>query len=141
MKLTCDDNFCICGDYIITSSLSTMPNPRVFDIRGRSLKLESAEDVSPLLEGHDPTIIEEIYLGGNTIGVDASKAFAAFIDKTQALRVPFPFIFALNPADDVSSRSPIYPTFLSDDSSLRSHSLSKHSARLSSPNPHSSRSI
>lgn len=76
-----------------------MPNPRVFDIRGRSLKLESAEDVSPLLEGHDPTIIEEIYLGGNTIGVDASKAFAAFIDKTQTLRVPSLFIFALNLAD------------------------------------------
>ncbi|KIM54458.1 hypothetical protein SCLCIDRAFT_1221941 [Scleroderma citrinum Foug A] len=64
-----------------------MPNPRVFDIRGRSLKLDSAEDVSPLLEGHDPTIIEEIYLGGNTIGVDASKAFAAFIDKIQGLRI------------------------------------------------------
>lgn len=59
----------------------------VFDIRGRSLKLESAEDVAPLLEGHDPAVIQEIYLGGNTIGVDASKAFAAFIDKTQALRV------------------------------------------------------
>lgn len=92
-----------------------MPNPRVFDIRGRSLKLDSAEDVSPLLEGHDPTIIEEIYLGGNTIGVDASKAFAAFIDKIQGLRVRSPCIFALYAADDASSRSLICPTFLSDD--------------------------
>ncbi|KAL4064154.1 hypothetical protein V8B97DRAFT_1328940 [Scleroderma yunnanense] len=63
-----------------------MPN-HVVDIRGRSLKLDTVADVERLLEGYDPAVIEEIYLGGNTIGVDASKAFAAFIDKTQVLRI------------------------------------------------------
>ncbi|KAI6139392.1 hypothetical protein BKA82DRAFT_141344 [Pisolithus tinctorius] len=63
------------------------PNPRIFDIRGQSLKLETEADVEPLLKGYDPKYIEEIYLGGNTIGVDASKAFAAFIDKTESLRI------------------------------------------------------
>ncbi|KAI6007073.1 hypothetical protein EDD15DRAFT_21381 [Pisolithus albus] len=61
--------------------------PRVFDIRGQSLKLETEADVEPLLDGYDPKFIEEIYLGGNTIGVGASKAFAAFIDKTESLSI------------------------------------------------------
>ncbi|KAG6329335.1 hypothetical protein ID866_9754 [Astraeus odoratus] len=73
---------------IISGLPETMVQYRcVFDIRGRSLKLETEKDVAPLLEGFDPKVIEEIYLGGNTIGVDASKAFAAFIEKTERLRI------------------------------------------------------
>ncbi|KAH7927799.1 RNI-like protein [Leucogyrophana mollusca] len=57
------------------------------DVRGRQLKLETRADVAPLIDGLDPTVIEEIHLGGNTIGVDASKALAEFLEKTTVLRV------------------------------------------------------
>ncbi|KAH7885415.1 hypothetical protein F5I97DRAFT_1810608 [Phlebopus sp. FC_14] len=62
-------------------------NSRILDIRGRGLKLETAEHVAPLLEGYNPQAIEEIHLGGNTIGVDASIAFASFLKKTTVLKV------------------------------------------------------
>lgn len=61
----------------------------IFDIRGKGLKLESMEDVAPLLEGYDAEDVKEIYLGGNSLGVGASQSFAAFITKTKQLEVTF----------------------------------------------------
>jgi len=61
-------------------------NTKILDIRGQSLKLDTAEDVAPLLEGFDPTLIEEVHLGGNTIGIEAAQAFAKFLDKAQSLK-------------------------------------------------------
>lgn len=70
-------------------------NTKILDIRGRSLKLNTAADVVPLLEGFDPTLIEEVHLGGNTIGIEAAQEFAKFLDKTPNLKVlslePQPF--------------------------------------------------
>lgn len=51
------------------------------------MKLDTRADIEPWLKDIDPTIIEEIHLGGNTIGVDASLALAEFIDKTTNLKV------------------------------------------------------
>lgn len=70
-------------------------NTKILDIRGQSLRLNTASDVVPLLEGYDPTLIEEVHLGGNTIGIEAAQEFAKFLEKTQHLKVfsrvrPFP---------------------------------------------------
>lgn len=62
-------------------------NMKILDIRGKSLKLNTAVDVVPLLEGFDPTLIEEVHLGGNTIGIEAAQEFAKFLEKTQNLMV------------------------------------------------------
>lgn len=60
---------------------------KVFSLQGKSLKLDSRSDIEPHLKGVDPTIIEEIHLGGNTIGVEAAKALAELLEKTTALKV------------------------------------------------------
>lgn len=59
----------------------------VFSLHGRGLSLNSREDVEPLLADVDPTLIEEIHLGGNTIGVGAAQAIADFLSKTKVLKV------------------------------------------------------
>lgn len=66
-------------------------NAKILDIRGQSLKINTAGDVLPLLKGFDPTSIEEVHLGGNTIGVEAAQEFAKFLEKTQNLKVLLPF--------------------------------------------------
>ncbi|KAH7907328.1 hypothetical protein BJ138DRAFT_1129253 [Hygrophoropsis aurantiaca] len=57
------------------------------DFRGRQLKLDTRANVEPLIAGLDPTSLEEIHLGGNTIGVEASLAFAEFLEKATSLKV------------------------------------------------------
>ena len=56
-------------------------------LHGKGLKLNTREDIAPYLEGIDATLLEEIHLGGNTIGVEASQALAEFLAKTQVLKV------------------------------------------------------
>ncbi|KAG7440903.1 RNI-like protein [Guyanagaster necrorhizus] len=56
-------------------------------LHGQGLKLDSRADIEPLLAGIDPTKIEEIHLGGNTIGVDASVALAEFLSKATNLKI------------------------------------------------------
>ncbi|KAI0699954.1 RNI-like protein [Cerioporus squamosus] len=58
-----------------------------FSLLGQGLKLDTRADIEPLLAKYDPTIIEEIHLGGNTIGVEAAQALAEFLGKTTQLRV------------------------------------------------------
>jgi hypothetical protein len=60
---------------------------KVFSLQGKSLKLDSRSDIEPHLDDVDPTVIEEIHLGGNTIGVEAAKALAEFLEKTTILKV------------------------------------------------------
>ncbi|WFD31360.1 Ran GAP Rna1 [Malassezia sp. CBS 17886] len=60
----------------------------VFDIVGRSLKLDSKEDIAPYLvelEAIDP--LYEVHLGGNTLGVDACVALADVLRRKKSLRV------------------------------------------------------
>jgi Ran GTPase-activating protein 1 len=59
----------------------------VFSLKGRALKLDTAADVEPLLNGVDPSTLTEIILEGNTIGVDASKALAKFISQAVNIKV------------------------------------------------------
>jgi len=60
---------------------------KVFSLQGKSLKLDSRPDIEPHLKDVDPTVIEEIHLGGNTIGVEAAKTLAEFLEKTTNLKV------------------------------------------------------
>ena len=54
-----------------------MADSKVFSLRGRALKLNTAEDlvphIQPLLDNSD---IEEVVLEGNTLGVSACERFA-----------------------------------------------------------------
>ena len=59
----------------------------VLSLLGQGLKLDTRADIEPHLAKSDPTIIEEIHLGGNTIGVEAAQALAEFLAKTEKLRV------------------------------------------------------
>ncbi|KIP09690.1 hypothetical protein PHLGIDRAFT_102431 [Phlebiopsis gigantea 11061_1 CR5-6] len=61
--------------------------PTVFSIQGRGLKLDTYADIAPVLAEYDPAVVEEIHFGGNTIGIEASQALAAFLEKTQVLKV------------------------------------------------------
>lgn len=58
----------------------------ILTLNGKGLKLDTRADIEPWLQV-DPTTIEEIHLGGNTIGVDASLALAEFLDKATNLKV------------------------------------------------------
>ena len=58
-----------------------------FSLLGQGLKLDTRADIEPHLAKYDPTLIEEIHLGGNTIGVEAAQALAEFLAKTTQLRV------------------------------------------------------
>ncbi|KAL1724614.1 hypothetical protein EV714DRAFT_278494, partial [Schizophyllum commune] len=55
--------------------------------QGRQLKLNTRADVEPLLAGIDPTTIEEIHLGGNTVGIEAAQALAEFLSKATSIKV------------------------------------------------------
>ncbi|KAI0667732.1 RNI-like protein [Trametes maxima] len=59
----------------------------VFSLLGQGLKLDTRADIEARLAGVDPTAIEEIHLGGNTIGVEAAQALAEFLSKTTRLRI------------------------------------------------------
>ncbi|OSX59674.1 hypothetical protein POSPLADRAFT_1048173 [Postia placenta MAD-698-R-SB12] len=59
---------------------------KIFSLQGRGLKLNTRADIEPHLKDV-PTTIEEIHLGGNTIGVEAAQTLAEFLSKTTALRV------------------------------------------------------
>ena len=60
---------------------------RVLSWHGRQLKLNTRADVEPLLAGIDPTTIEEIHLGGNTVGIEAAQALAEFLSKATSIKV------------------------------------------------------
>ena len=68
----------------LMASTSTIKN---LTLHGKGLKLNTREDIEPYLKDIDPTLLEEIHLGGNTIGVEASQALAEFLAKTQILKV------------------------------------------------------
>ncbi|GJE88489.1 RNI-like protein [Phanerochaete sordida] len=62
-------------------------NPRNLSLHGAGLKLNTREDIAPHLAEYDPEVVEEIHLGGNTIGIEAAQALAEFLEKTKVLKV------------------------------------------------------
>ncbi|KAF9011273.1 hypothetical protein BDQ17DRAFT_1510985 [Cyathus striatus] len=67
--------------------MASTSSPTNFSLHGKGLKLNTRADIEPYLKDVDPTIIEEIHFGGNTIGVEAAEALAEFLAKTQVLKV------------------------------------------------------
>ncbi|TFY83876.1 hypothetical protein EWM64_g131 [Hericium alpestre] len=59
----------------------------ILSLHGKGLKLDTREDIEPYLRDVDPTKLEEICFGGNTIGVEASQALAEFLQKATSLKV------------------------------------------------------
>ncbi|TCD64670.1 hypothetical protein EIP91_003783 [Steccherinum ochraceum] len=59
---------------------------KILSLHGKVLKLDTRADIEPYLTA-DPTTLEEIHLGGNTIGVEAAQAIADYLKKTQVLKV------------------------------------------------------
>lgn len=66
------------------ASSSTIKN---LSLHGKGLKLNTREDIDPYLRDIDASLLEEIHLGGNTIGVEAAQALAEFLAKTKVLKV------------------------------------------------------
>ena len=66
-----------------------MPAQRVFSLLGQSLKLDTRADIEKYLKDLDVDNVEEIVLGGNTIGVEASLALAERLEKAKRLRVRY----------------------------------------------------
>ncbi|ESK95236.1 ran gtpase-activating protein 1 [Moniliophthora roreri MCA 2997] len=64
-----------------------MTSAAIFSLQGRGLKLDSRDDMAKQLNGIDAAKIEEIHLGGNTIGVDASLELAEFLKKAINIKV------------------------------------------------------
>lgn len=59
----------------------------IYTIHGKGLKLDTRADVEPYLREIDTDVLEEIHLGGNTIGVEAAQALAEVLQKATKLRV------------------------------------------------------
>lgn len=64
-----------------------MAAQRVFSLLGQSLKLETRADVDTHFKNLDVDNVEEIIMGGNTIGVEASLALAERLQKAKKLKV------------------------------------------------------
>lgn len=64
-----------------------MASQRVFSLLGQSLKLETRADVDKHFKDFDVDNVEEIIMGGNTIGVEASLALAERLQRAKNLKV------------------------------------------------------
>ena len=62
---------------------------RVFSIQGRGLHLDTTADIEPHLRDLHALrdTVEEIHLGGNTFGVEASLALATELKELTVLKV------------------------------------------------------
>ena len=59
----------------------------IYSIHGKGLKLDTRADIEPYLREIQPEVLEEIHLGGNTIGIEAAQALAEVLQKATQLRV------------------------------------------------------
>ncbi|KAI0061133.1 RNI-like protein [Artomyces pyxidatus] len=66
---------------------TTTQDPRIFDIIGQKLRLETRADVAKHFASFDADVVEEIYLAENTFSVEAARALGDLLAKTKKLRV------------------------------------------------------
>ena len=72
--------------YIPTAThLTTMATK--FSLTGKGLKLDTRADIEPYLKDVDPSLVEEIHLEGNTVGIEAAEALGEFIAKATNIKV------------------------------------------------------
>lgn len=73
-----------------------MTNTTTFSILGKGLKFDTVEDIQPYL---DELIklekVDTIILSGNTLGVEAAKAFAKVLKEKEYIKVSFCSLFNL----------------------------------------------
>lgn len=68
-----------------------MASEKVFSLEGRGLKLETAADVEPHIKAlRDNDNVEEVRLGGNTLGIEACAALAKVLETKKKLQVTIP---------------------------------------------------
>lgn len=61
---------------------------KVFSLVGQGLKLDTKADIQPHLDKlEEISDLEEIHLGGNTLGVEACQALADVLAKKKTLKV------------------------------------------------------
>lgn len=77
-------------DFRFRTTMSS--NQKILSIQGKSLKLDTRADIEPWLKDINPSIIEEIHFGGNTIGVEAAQALAEFLSKATSIKVRPPIL-------------------------------------------------
>lgn len=71
-----------------SASTSTTSSPHSFSIVGRNLKLNSAQDIRPILDELEKVQpLEEVHFGGNTLGVEACQALADVLKTKKELKV------------------------------------------------------
>lgn len=65
-----------------------MAAQKVFSLEGKGLKLTTAEDIEPHIQGlKDNDQVEEVRLLGNTLGIGASEALAKVLERKKSLKV------------------------------------------------------
>ncbi len=99
---------------------------KVFSIKGKGLKLHSAEDAKPHIDALKAIQgLEEVHLGGNTLGVEACEAFGEALKSNQTLKVGLilisfrmyidyrvgrrPVRYIYRPVDNRDPSSPVIP--------------------------------
>lgn len=71
-----------------------MTDANVFSIVGQNLKLNTKADIQPHLDKLEQIAdLEEIHLGGNTLGVEACQALADVLKQKKSLKVGFCFLY------------------------------------------------
>lgn len=90
-----------------------MSDSKVFSLEGKSLKLDTAEDIEPHIKAlKDNEDVEEVRFLGNTLGIGASEALAKILETKKKLQVPHasPSRATAHPSANTPPRSPILPT-------------------------------
>ena len=78
----------VCVQETKSIALPNTINAATFSIKGKALKLNSAEDAQPYVKEIEAIKnLEQIVLSGNTIGVEASKALSVALAKHKTIKV------------------------------------------------------
>jgi hypothetical protein len=81
------DNLIVSSTELVRKYLPTMATtPNVLSLDGLALKVNTRADVESWLNTIDPSVIEEIHLGGHTFSLEACLALAEFLEKTTVLK-------------------------------------------------------
>jgi len=68
--------------------MASSSSSKIFSILGKNLKANTASDLEPFLsELKDNAEVEEVYLSGNSLGVEACQAIAEALKEKKLLKV------------------------------------------------------
>lgn len=72
-------------------ALETLPQSKIYTLPGKGLKLNTREDFAPYAKEIEAIQdLEEIHVGGHTLGVGACQALADVLKEKKSLKVSFP---------------------------------------------------